>query len=447
VIFGLLKENLINMKKIFLTLLSVYSFTLFAATPSLQIMNEDSLECLTKRSVFTQFVKQKNYVDAYSPWRWAFVNCPSSSKNIYIDGAKIIKSKIKEFKSQPDILSAYVDTLFTIYDMRISYFGQQGFISGVKGSDMMRYRSKTQLEEAHQLLKTSVELEGSKSRATALYYYFKSVSSLTKKGILTKADVLEAYATVTQYVEYNLANNSKSVKSYQQSLEKIEKEFEPYATCEDLVALFDSKYSESPDDLSLLKRIVDVLNKKECTDAEVYFNAASAVHAAEPTASSSFSMGNLSVNKGKFDAAIGFYNQAMSLTDSDIDKSKYLLGLSQANVKLGKLSTARDLAYQSAKLNPAWGKPYVLIGDMYLNSVSTCGTNVFEQGMVYSAAIDKYIKAKNIDSSLREQCNKKIALYTKYLPANNDAFFSGAKDGDVYQVGCWINETTKVRIQ
>ena len=434
------------MKKIFLTLFSVYSISLFAATPSLQIMNEDSLECLTKRSVFTQFVKQKNFVDAYSPWRWAFINCPSSSKNIYIDGAKIIKSKIKEFKSQPDILSAYVDTLFTIYDMRISYFGQQGYISGVKGADMMRYRSKTQLEEAHQLLKTSVELELYKSKATALFYYFKSVSSLAKKGILTKADVLEAYATVTQYVEYNL-ENSKSTKSYQQSLEKIEKEFEPYATCEDLVVLFDSKFNDSPNDLSLLKRIVNVLNKKECTDAEVYFNAASAVHAAEPTASSSFSMGNLSVNKGKFNAAIEFYNQAISLTDSDTDKSKYLLGLSQANVKLGKLSIARDLAYKSAKLNPTWGKPYVLIGDMYLNSVSSCGTNVFEQGMVYSAAIDKYIKAKNVDSSLTEQCNKKIAIYSKYLPANNDAFFSGAKDGDVYQVGCWINETTKVRIQ
>jgi tetratricopeptide (TPR) repeat protein len=435
------------MKKIFLTLLSVYSFTLFGANPSAVQVNEDSLECLTNLSVFTQFVKQKNYVDAYSPWKWAFENCESSSKSIYIDGAKIIKSKIKEFKSDPDIKSAYVDTLFTIYDMRISYFGQQGYISGLKGGDMLKYRSKTQLDEAYELLKTSVELEANKSKATALYYYFKSVTSLTKKGSLTKTDVLEAYATVSEHLEYNLANNSKSKKSYEQSLVKVEKEFEPYATCEDLIALFDLKYSQSPDDISLLKRIVSVLDKKECTDAEVYFNSASAVHASEPTAKSSFSMGNLSLNKGKFSAAVDFYNQAISLASTDIDKSKYLLGLSQANIKLGKLSSARDLAYQSSKLNPQWGKPYLLIGDMYLNSVNSCGTNAFEKGMVYSAAIDKYIRAKSIDSSLSEQCNKKIVLYSKYLPTTDDAFFSGAKDGDSFTIGCWMNETTKVRIK
>jgi len=434
------------MKKIFLVLISVYSVTLFAVTPSVQTMNEDSIECLTNLSVFTQFVKQKNYVDAYWPWRWAFENCESSSKSIYIDGAKIIKSKIKEFKSDPDIKTAYVDTLMTIYDMRMSYFGQDGYVSGLKGSDMLKYRSKTQLSEAYQLLKSSVELQKTKSKATALYYYFKSVTSLTKKGELTKSDVLEAYALVTEYVEYNLSN-SKSKKSYQQALEKIEKEFEPYATCEDLISLFESKYNQTPDDISLLKRIVSVLDNKDCTDADVYFNSASTVHSNEPTAISSFDMGNLSVKKGKFSASIEYYNQAISLADSDLDKSAYLLGLSQANIKLGKLSTARDFAYQSAKLNPQWGKPYLLIGDMYLNAVKSCGTNAFEQGMVYSAAIDKFIKAKNIDSSLSEQCNKKILTYSKYLPTNDDAFFSGAKDGDSYKIGCWMNETTKVRIQ
>lgn len=436
------------MKKIFLTLLCVYSFSLFGATtPPVQKMKGDSIECLTNLSVFTQFVKQKNYADAYWPWRWAFENCETSSKSIYIDGAKIINSKIKEFNSDPEIKSAYVDTLFMIYDMRISYFGQEGYVSGLKGSDMLKYRSKTNLNEAYELLKTSLELQLNKSNATALYNYFKSVTSLTQNDILSKEDVLEAYASVTEYVEYNLANNSKSKKSYEQALEKIEKEFEPYATCEDLVTLFDLKYSQTPDDISLLKRIVNVLDKKGCTDAEVYFNSASAVHASEPTAKSSFSMGNLSLEKGKFSGAVEFYNQAISLAGSDMDKSTYLLGLSQANVKLGKLSTARDLAYQSAKLNPEWGKPYLLIGDMYLNSVNSCGTNAFEKGMVYSAAIDKYIRAKNIDSSLAESCNKKIVLYSKYLPTTDDAFFSGAKDGDSFTIGCWMNETTKVRIQ
>ena len=81
-----------------------------------------------------------------------------------------------------------------------------------------------------------------------------------------------------------------------------------------------------------------------------------------------------------------------------------------------------------------------------LASASSCGSNLFEQGMVYSAAIDKFIQAQRIDDSIEEIANRKIATYSKYLPSNEDAF-SGAKEGGSYQVGCWINETTKVRLK
>ena len=441
--FGSLKESMIKMKKIITIILSFYSVVVFASAEGKY--GTDSIQCLNNISVFTQFIKQKNYADAYSPWKWAYQNCPKSSKSIYIDGVKIFKNKIKENKSNSVVKSAYVDTLFMIYDDRLANFGQEGYVKGMKGSDMMRYRS-SMLDEAYDLLSTSIALQERKSKASTLYYYFKAVVKKVDKGQLEKSDVLEAYAMVTDYVDYNIAN-AKSKKSYVQSLEKIEKAFVPFATCEDLISLFDSKYNETPDDLNLLKRIAKVLDSKDCTDAQVYFNSVSKLHDAEPTAFSSYNMGNLTLKKGDSRAAIAYFDQAISLTESDLDKSKYLLGLAQANSKLGKNSKARDLAYQSSKLNPDWGKPYLLIGDFYVRSASNCGTNPFEVGMVYSAAVDKFKKAKSIDSSLKEVCNKKIAIYSEYFPTTDDAFFNGAKDGDSFTIGCWINETTIVRIK
>ena len=105
------------------------------------------------------------------------------------------------------------------------------------------------------------------------------------------------------------------------------------------------------------------------------------------------------------------------------------------------------MAYKSIELLPQWGKPFILIGDIYAASSSKCGENAFEIGMVYSAAIDKFKKAKSVDTSMTHLANKKIASYSKYLPSNEDAFFSGSKDGESYNVGCWINETTRVRIK
>jgi hypothetical protein len=52
-----------------------------------------------------------------------------------------------------------------------------------------------------------------------------------------------------------------------------------------------------------------------------------------------------------------------------------------------------------------------------------------------------------MDSSVADLAAKKIATYSKYLPNNEDAFFNGYKEGDSYKVGCWINESTKVRIK
>ena len=89
----------------------------------------------------------------------------------------------------------------------------------------------------------------------------------------------------------------------------------------------------------------------------------------------------------------------------------------------------------------------ILIGDIYAAASKDCGSNSFEQGMIFSAAIDKFIQAKNMDPSVLDAANKKIATYSKYLPSNEDAFFSGATEGNTFQVGCWINESTKVRLK
>jgi tetratricopeptide (TPR) repeat protein len=211
--------------------------------------------------------------------------------------------------------------------------------------------------------------------------------------------------------------------------------------------MFDAKHEESPDDLSLLKRIVKVLDKKDCSDAEVYFSAARKLHEVEPSALSAYNMGNLSIKKNKSSDAIAFFKQSLELTESDADKANSYYGLSAAYFKSGNNSTARSYAYKTLEISPSWGKSMLLIGDIYAASANECGTNSFESAMLFSAAIDKFIAAKNMDSSVADLSNKKITSQTQYLPTNEDAFFNGYKEGDSFKIGCWINESTKVRIK
>ena len=436
-----------KMKNAILLVVSLISATAFAAPAVVDgKYGIDSVQCIQNISVYREFYKQKNYDDAVSPWRWAYTNCPRASKNLYIDGAKLFKYEIKKAKGNKELKAALVDSLMSLYDHRITFFGQEGYVLGLKGNDMLKYLP-SRLDDAFSLLKQSVEGEGEKSKATALLSYFQAATKKFEVGAFAKSNVLEVYAIVADYVDYNIANNSKSKKYYEKAASNIEKLFVPFATCEDLISMFDAKYAETPDDLALLKRITKVLDKKDCTDATVYFSAAAKLHETEPTAYSAYSMGNLSLKKNKSSDAVSYYKQALEMAEGEEEKANYYYGLSGAYFKVGSYQTARSTAYKALEVRASWGKPYILIGDIYAAASTNCGANSFENGMVFSAAIDKFIKAKNMDEGVTASANKKIATYSKYLPSTEDAFFSGSKEGDVYQVGCWINEATKVRLK
>ena len=434
------------MKKLLFLFSAFLSITLSANPLVGSKFGSDSVQCVTNISLYREYVKQKNYDDALTSWRKAYALCPKATKNIYIDGAKLYKHLISKNKGVVELQKAYLDSLETLYDNRIANFGNENYVLGLKGSDMMKY-SFSDLDLAFNYLKQSVEGQQAKSKATALFSYFKAATEKYKAKSFDKAQVLEVYAVVTDYLDVNIAKDSKSKKFYVKAAENVEKLFVPFATCEDLIAMFDARYQETPDDINLLKRIVKVLDKKDCTDAEVYFSAAKQLHEAEPSALSAYNMGNLSIKKNKSSDAIAFFKQALDLTDTNDNKANCFYGLSAAYFKSSNNSTARNYAFKALEISPKWGKSMLLIGDIYAASANECGSNSFESAMLYSAAIDKFIAAKNMDSSVAELANKKIASYSKYLPTNEDAFFNGYKEGDTYTIGCWINESTKVRIK
>lgn len=438
---------MIKMKNIILLVISLLAVTAFAEPVCADgKFGSDSLKCVKNRSLSGQFIKQKNYSDAVSPWRWTYLNCPKSSKNIYVYGAKIFKYLIKNAKGNKQLQETLIDSLMTMYDQRINFFGQEGYVMGLKGSDMLKLQPEN-LEEAFILLEKSVEIQGNKSRATDLNAYFKAASKKFEVGTFAKSDVLEVYSIVSDHIDYNINKAGKSQKSYIQAAEKIENQFVPFATCEELVSIFDVKYAENPDDLGLLRSIIKVLDKKKCTDAPVYFTSAAKLHEFEPTAFSAYSMGNLSIKKNKYSDAIAYYKQALEMAETQEEKAKYYYGLSVAYYNKGSLQTARSNAYRAMELKANWGKPMLLIGEIYVAAVKDCGSNEFEQGMVYSAAIDKFIQAKNMDALVEDVANKRIAACSKLLPTIENAFFSKVKEGSTFQVGCWINESTKVRLK
>ena len=305
------------------------------------------------------------------------------------------------------------------------------------------------------MMKISVESTGNSSMPNVLVSYFKSLVKYEKFGDpvddhddfepITKQDILDAYVFVSDIIVYNIANNQKYVKYYETAQKNIENMFAPYASCDDLILVFQSRLEEGNPSLSLLKKVTSLLDKKDCTDNEVFFTAATKLHDLEPTASSAYDMGNTSLSKKNYSAAVDYFNQSIEMTEDESIKATYYLKLAYAYQMTKSYSKARSAATSAAELKPEWGEPYIIIGDIYASSASSCGSSSLEQRSVYWVAVDAYRKAKSIDNLLAEKANKRISTWSKQFPSKEDCIWEDLEEGSSYKVGCWISRSTKVR--
>ena len=419
----------------------------------------DSIGCLTNLSLYREYYGQwkasgyKSEVveDALNPWREVFLSCPKSSQNMYLDGLKIMKYKLK--KSTSEQKSAYVDTIVRIYTQRMEYFpikkgkSQVGNIQGRLGVDLYKIAPE-RFEEAYGYLKGSVATEQDNASVSSIVFYFRSTIKMVKQGKAEETLIIDTYDELSTLIESNIdrnQDNAKKLAQWENAQNNVEKTFEPYATCEALVGIYGKKFTETPDDIDLLKKITKILKKKKCTDSELFFGATKKLYEMEPTPKSAMLMGQMLIVDKEYANAAKYMEEAIAMIEDEKEKAEILSDLVKIYYKLNQFQKARSYARKAIKLNPSDGMSYILIGDMYAASASDCGSNEISSKAAYWAAIDKYMQAKRSDSELSSLANKRIATYSKYFPAVDKIFFHDLKEGDSYKVECWINETTTVR--
>lgn len=437
-------------------LLIVIAFLAFSAghviaQETMKKYGDDSISCITHTSLYREFYKQKNYDDALPHWRWVFNNCPLVSQNVYIDGAKIMSAKINEAKNGK-ARNAYIDTLMMVYDKRVKYFGDSptsraGMVKGRQAVELEYYRPSDTVK-IYQYLRKSVESEGVDSDPLIVSRYFISVSNQVANKRFSSDSIAEVYDRLSDLVDQKMeiikgdtAQESKwsGVRMLLESL------FEPYATCDEIEKIYTKKFNQSPDDTILLKKITRLLDRKDCTDRDLFFKATENLHKAKPTGQSAYLMGKLSLIKGDIGKAESYFSEAVPNLD-DALKAKTCYYLATINYDKKSYSEARSYALKSLAINPNDGKCYMLIGNMYAASAASCGgSDEIAKRAGYWAAVDKFIKARNVDPSVANDANKGIETYSSYFPTRERLFFNDIKEGSSYNVGCWIGETTTVR--
>lgn len=408
----------------------------------------DSVRCVMNWSLYAEYYKQRNFPMAIEPWRWMFFNCPIATQNLYIHGVQLVKF-LHQNETDPLKREAYVDTLMMVYDQRIKYFGREGYVLGRKAADLYSYRPNA-VQEHYDISERSIQLEGNASQADVLLINFQATVRLVEAGVMEAGSIVESYDRSMDYIEFSLLNNPQDSIYFDPAKANIESLFEPYASCENLVRIYKPRFDATPEDPELLDKITYMLNRSGCTDEELFFLATRNYHRLRPTAQSAFLMGRMESNQRNFAQALGYYEQAVELSENGNGPDKFTTYMLMADLvyrNLNRMAQARTYALRASEIKPNDGRPLLLIGEMYAASARSCGTDEISTGAVYWAAVDKFIRARNVDSDQQvvDRANQLISTFSQYFPGNETLFFHGLDGGKSVRVECWINESTIAR--
>lgn len=407
---------------------------------------KDSIRCIRNLSLYREYTRHRDFDIAYPYWQITFDECPKASKNIYLDGVKIIKSKLKNIEIA-ERKTEMLDTLMLIYDRRIKYYGGKGNVRGRQGVDLLKYGRDNldNIQTACAYLKESIELRETKTSNPVLLSFISSTIILYQNNLFGASSTIEDYIFVSSIIDKKIIAkpNNKDLQNIKLAIDDNFVKNGP-GNCDTLIAYFDREISTKQENIEFLSMLTSLLRNRDCTESNLFFVASKDLHSISPTAESALNIAILAFNSNKYEEAANYYQQALNLETIEDKKADYYFGLAASYSALHNKAKARNYALNANKIRPDWGEPFILIGQLYASSKNDCKL-ISLPNSIYWIAVDMFNKAKKTDASVQEKANKLILSYSNYFPNKEDSFFQNITEGAKYTIGCWINETTTAR--
>ena len=420
---------------------------------------EDSVRCIMNLVLYGDHVKQQKFDDAYEPWRVVFNECPlAKGTNLYVDGVKIAKAKIKSDKANR---ATYIDLLMQVYDQRIKYFSDNknypaSYLKGMKALDMLSLKpnDKGVRKEAVANLNEAINGTPSTIQPAFVQTYMLQTVNQFKDGEVPADDVVNAYLKCADVLPRIEAAAPEKTKAKTQELvsttqEQVEQIFAQSgaADCQTIIKIFGPQLAANTGDADWLKKTNKLLSAGDCTESDLYYATSESLHKIAPEAGSARGLAKMYLKQSETDKALSYYDEAIKLETDDKLKAQYYYEKSAVLFANQNFAAAKAAAQQAANIRGQWGAPYLLLGKIYAAGAKNIGAKDYEKKAGYWAACDKFAKAKAIDSSesVQKEASDLIRQYSQYFPSKEDLFFEGIQDGTSYHVGGFINENTTVR--
>ena len=423
--------------------------------------NPDDAE--TNYVIYRAALKAGEMDRAMKTWRNVYAVSPAADgrrPTVYTDGVAFYNNLIRE---NPDKKEMYGDTILMLYQQARECYAGDGYMAAMQAFDSYyTYPGSATEDEIYALFKESVETDGPEDLQ---YFVINPMSRLVvdqhEAGKIEDAEAKEIVSALKARLEKGLEECQgteceawNAIEAYAPSSLQYFETVKGFYDCQYYVNEYYPQFEESPQEIDVITTVYSRLRWADCGEELPEYKAVAAAYEEnKPDLPSSTSGGSTlrqaytALQDGRNSEAVKLFEQAGDEADDAERKGRYYLTAAKIYYSnLRNFSQARALARKSAAADPSSGEPYMLIGTLYASSGPLCGPGTgFDSQVVVWPAIDMWQRAKSVDGSVAGKANQLIGRYTQYMPSKADIFQRGIEAGSTYQVGCWIQESTRVR--
>jgi len=410
----------------------------------------------TNYVLYRDHLKAGDWPGAYGFWKKVYAVAPAADgkrNTILADGIRFAEYFLAQTRD-----SAYIDTIFALYDQIQFCYPEGGYVSGRKGFDYFyKYPARASRRQIFDLFKASMDADGEKAGDFIINPMSAVMVELHEAGQLSDDEAKVYVEKIQQAIAYGLANcQGTGCERWSIVKEYAPVRLEYFETVKDFYdcAYYERRYmpdfEENSSDCDVIRTVYSRLKWGGCGENSAALTKVAAAgnqHCVDPASVGPVAEAYRCLRDGNYACAVSKFEQAVAEEASAAKKAEYLMLIAKIYyTHLKSFSRARTYALRAAEQRPGWGEPYLLIGRLYASSGPLCGPGRgWDSQVVVWPAVDMWVRARSIDPSVAAEANKWIGRYSQFMPSREDIFIRNLSPGQSFFVGCWIQESTTIR--
>lgn len=440
----------------------IFAVALFAAAGSLHAQTQQQWgpewgENATQEQRHQNVLKFNYFKDAYDAKNYDLAlsylpdllrDAPKAMVSLYSMAGNIYKVKIQQSRSMPD-KNAYIDTLMSIYDARITYFGDharygRSYTLIQKAKDYLNFRP-TDREGMKAVFNEAIDANSNNLDAEVLNLvnvYFKELTDDYQQEAIDPEEYLAYYDKFSGLLGRATGPAADEARTTFDALFVQSKA----GDCETLERIFKGRLAETPDDIDVVIKAFSQLRSLNC-NSPFFFEVAEKYYSMEPSSGTAMLLAKAYEANGNTRKGMEFLRKAVDQETDPIAKANLCVEISGMELAANNGRGAAEFARQAMNYNPQNGYAYMFLAQSYALGASSC--EEFDRQTVYWLAVDELQKARRIFTSGSDELrtvNELISTFTSSFPSTEELFFRGMKSGNSYDVRCgWVTGRTTVK--